>query len=66
MKNRSCKARGVFSMGAVLVLMLFAAAPAIADTDFAVLFDLDNNSGTGCTVATAAGTFVGADQRRRR
>src|SRR4051812_46559659 len=43
--------------------MMRAAAPAIANTDFTVLLDLDNNSATGCTVTTAAGTFTGADQR---
>src|SRR4029078_12308405 len=50
-------------MAGVLVLALVTAAPAIANTDYTVLLDLDNNSGTGCTAATAAGAFAGGDQR---
>lgn len=62
MKNRGCSARGLFASLAVVVVLLTASSLA-ASTDYTVLLDLDNNAATGCTVATTAGSFAGAEQR---
>lgn len=49
-------------MWAVL-LVGFVARPVHAATEFTVLFDLDQNALSGCTVATVDGPFAGVEQR---
>jgi len=49
----------------LLLSFVFAIFPLIAQaatTEFRVLLDTDMNASTGCSVATPAGPFVGADQ----
>jgi hypothetical protein len=55
--------RGRASIALVVALVGLGARPASADTNFTVLLDLDNNTATGCTVATADGPFPGVEQR---
>lgn len=45
----------------VAVLACLVASPVLADSEVFVLFDLDNNPATGCSVATADGQFDGAE-----
>jgi hypothetical protein len=49
---------------AVAVVLAGVCAPAAAvENDVDLLLDLDNNSATGCTVATVAGSFEGVEQK---
>src|ERR1051326_3598167 len=46
----------------LLVVALSAVSVAAATNQIKVAIDTDNNSSTGCSVVTAAGTFSGAEQ----
>lgn len=55
-----------FLIRSVLCSTLFVFAAALpahaAESRFTVLFDTDNNTSTGCAVATGAGTMNGVEQ----
>ena len=51
---------------AVLAGMLLAAGPAEAQTTYDVLFDLDRNAATGCSVAPVGGSALAGYERRLR
>src|SRR5258706_12682389 len=53
----------VRALSFLAALVMAWAPPSAAASPLIVLVDLDNNAGTGCTVATPSGNFTGAEQR---
>ncbi len=49
-------------LAAGLLALVLAPAAQAATSEFKVLLDLDDQPGTGCTVATASGSFTGVEE----